>query len=212
MPVKKLLPITFFAIALAFIEAVVVVYLRELYYPEGFYFPLKLMPPGILLTEVLREIAAIVAIAAVSLANGKNRIAKLAIFLFIFGVWDVFYYVWLKALINWPESLLTWDILFLIPVTWVAPVLAPVIVSIVMIIMAISILYIQTKTESPVKFNRTLFILGAVVIFISFIWNTWNTNLVTIQPTASDFPWLIFIIGVLLWCFLPRIILSTEKK
>jgi len=208
LPVKKLSPITFFAISLAFIEAVVVVYLRELYYPEGFYFPLKLIPPKILLTEILREIATIVVITAVSLANGKNRITKFATFLFIFGVWDIFYYVWLKTLLNWPQNLFTWDILFLIPVTWVAPVLAPVLVSIVMIIMAISILYIQTKTECPVKFNWILFISGAVVIFVSFVWNTWNTNLVTRQPTASDFPWLIFIIGVLLWSPLLRIILS----
>ena len=129
-------------------------------------------------------------------------------FLFIFGVWDIFYYVWLKTLLNWPQNLFTWDILFLIPVTWVAPVLAPALVSIVMIIMAISILYIQTKTECPVKFNWILFISGAVVIFVSFVWNTWNTNLVTRQPTASDFPWLIFIIGVLLWSPLLRIILS----
>jgi len=77
LPVKKLSPITFFAISLAFIEAVVVVYLRELYYPEGFYFPLKLIPPKILLTEILREIATIVVITAVSLANGKKQNHKI---------------------------------------------------------------------------------------------------------------------------------------
>jgi hypothetical protein len=47
-------------------------------------------------------------------------------------VWDIFYYVWLKVLLDWPASLLTPDILFLIPLPWWGPVIAPVLIALLM--------------------------------------------------------------------------------
>ena len=62
-----------------------------------------------------------------------TRRQRLAYALVAFGVWDIFYYVWLKVLTGWPHSLLDWDVLFLIPLPWWGPVLAPVLISLLMI-------------------------------------------------------------------------------
>jgi len=140
MPVYKastnLIWITFFAIAMAFVESAVVVYLRELYYPEGFNFPLVLLPGRIALTEFLREIATLIMLLGIGFLAGRNFRQRFAWFIYSFAIWDIFYYVFLKLILDWPSSWLTWDILFLIPVIWTGPVLAPVLVSLTMIILS----------------------------------------------------------------------------
>ena len=118
-----------FSVAMAFLEAIVVVYLRQLYYPQGFDFPLSPLAPKTIAMEWLREIATIIMLVAVGAIAGKNPLQKFASFLYSFAVWDIFYYVGLKLILDWPSSLLTWDILFLFPVRWIGPVLAPVICS-----------------------------------------------------------------------------------
>lgn len=168
--IKPLILVTVFSIAMAALEAIVVVYLREIYYPDGFRFPLVYIPPGIFLIEILREVATLVMLVCIGIMLGKNRIQRFAYFLLSFAIWDIFYYVWLKVLLNWPESLLTWDILFLIPVTWVGPVLAPVLCSLTMIIMGLFIINIEdSKRKLIIKpLDWVLIISGAVLIFITF--------------------------------------------
>ncbi|MBK6833902.1 MAG: hypothetical protein IPG89_06345 [Bacteroidetes bacterium] len=56
---------------------------------------------------------------------GKTRLTRFAYFIIAFAIWDIFYYVFLYVLLQWPESLFTWDILFLVPVPWTGPVIAP---------------------------------------------------------------------------------------
>ena len=147
---KKLIAIIAFTIALAFIEAVVVVYLRAIFYPDGFVFPLASFLSDdhwlkFLRIEICREAATLVILCSSSWLFGKNRRTRLAYFLTIFALWDIFYYVWLKALLGWPSSILQWDILFLIPVPWAAPVLAPVILSLTMLSGAVLILSRQSQ-------------------------------------------------------------------
>jgi len=132
--------ITFFAIAMGFLESAVVVYLRAIYYPEGFAFPLKIIEGPIAITEIIREAATIVMLGTVSFLAARRWILRFAWFIYIFAIWDIFYYLFLWALLGWPESLLTWDILFLIPTIWVGPVLAPVINSVTMILLAVVII------------------------------------------------------------------------
>jgi hypothetical protein len=127
-----------FGVAFAYIESSVVVYLRAIFYPDGFTFPIAdftKMPGALtfLLTEIGRELATLVLIftSAFLMADSPRR--RLAYFLIIFAVWDIFYYIWLKLLLDWPASLLDWDILFLIPSVWAGPVLAPLITSAVML-------------------------------------------------------------------------------
>jgi hypothetical protein len=70
-----------------------------------------------------------------------KRLERFAWFSFCFGVWDIFYYVFLKAILDWPATVLDWDILFLVPVVWVGPVLAPCIVSVGMIALGCILLH-----------------------------------------------------------------------
>ena len=162
-----------FAIAMGFLEAIVVVYLRELYYPNGFGFPLQTMPAGILTVELVREICTLVMLLVIALIAGKNKLQKFAWFIYCFAVWDIFYYVGLKIFLNWPASLMTWDLLFLIPVAWVGPVLAPVICSLTMILLAACIVVLPEKGyHVRIKISEwTPIIGGAVIIFIAFIWD-----------------------------------------
>lgn len=128
-----------YAVAMACLEAVVVVYLRELYYPRGFTFPLVVLPARIALVEIGREAATVVMILAVARLGVRGFWPAFNGFMFVFGVWDIFYYAWLKVFLGWPESLLDWDVLFLIPVPWIGPVLAPVLVSLSLIAAALAV-------------------------------------------------------------------------
>jgi hypothetical protein len=122
-----------FALAFAFVEAAVVVYLRAIYYPGGFAMPLAAMGGDHLAVEVGREIATMVMLLAVAWIGGRQAWERFGLFCVAFGVWDVFYYAWLKVLLNWPAGLLDWDVLFLIPLPWIGPVIAPLLVSCAMI-------------------------------------------------------------------------------
>ena len=169
--VKKYLPLTIFALAMGFLEAIVVVYVRELYYPEGFEFPLKPLPEWLIKVEIVREICTLLMLGTMAWLSGKNFLQRLAVFLFIFGIWDIFYYIGLKVFLNWPESFFTWDILFLIPITWIGPVLAPVICSAIMIGAAILfewILFFQ-KNERLKPYELLLLFVGAGFILYTFI-------------------------------------------
>lgn len=169
---NKILFLVLFGIAMGFFEAAVVVYLRQLYYPDGFSFPLKIMAPGELSIEYLREFSTLVMLFSLAMVAGRNFYERFSFFLLSFGIWDIFYYVWLKVLLDWPQSILTWDILFLIPIVWVGPVLAPVICALTMVIIGISILYFQQRGYR-VRINFLEWILlfcGALIILITFLW------------------------------------------
>ena len=110
----KIFWITIFGIAMGFAEAAVVVYLRAIYYPEGFSFPLKILTDYKIMIEVLREIATLFMLLSVAFFAGRKFWERFAYFILPFGIWDIFYYIWLKVLIDWPSSMFDWDILFLI--------------------------------------------------------------------------------------------------
>ncbi len=166
----KFFPLFFFAVAMGFLEAIVVVYVRELYYPNGFNFPLVNLPGWLVGIEIIREFSTLIMLFTVAWIAGTTFLQRLSGFLFLFGIWDIFFYLALKIFLNWPESLLTWDILFLIPITWIGPVLAPVICSIVMIPMAFLFEYYHHKIENLKIKQRELLlmVLGAFVIYVAF--------------------------------------------
>jgi hypothetical protein len=149
--ISRLIIVAIFSIAFAYIESAVVVYLREIFHPNGFDFPLKVLDTAdtdirLFFTEVGREAATLVLILTACSLFGENRRQRVAYFLAIFAIWDIFYYVWLKALLDWPASIMDWDILFLIPVTWASPVLVPVIVSLTMFGFSLVILLLDTRS------------------------------------------------------------------
>ena len=124
-----------FAAAMAWVESAVVYYLRTMvnrinpYQPD----PLPLIG-GLGQVELVRELATLLMLLAVGYLAGRNWASRLGYTAIAFGVWDILYYVFLKVICDWPRSLLDWDILFLIPLPWWGPVIAPMSIAALMIL------------------------------------------------------------------------------
>jgi hypothetical protein len=189
--IRIILWVTVFAIAMAFLETAVVIYLRKLYYPEGFEFPLKIIDQDVAITEFIREIATLIMLAGIGFFAGRNNIERFAFFIFSFAIWDIFYYVFLYLLLGWPASLFTWDVLFLVPVTWVGPVLAPVINSITMILLAAVIIYwIEINRACRIGLSAWLLLVaGSLVVITAYVQDYWTfmtERFTTLQMFSSS--------------------------
>jgi len=196
--------ITLFAIAMAFLESLFVVYLRNIVHPIG---------SPIFNLELARETATIIMLACIGILAGRERHEKFAFFAYSFAIWDIFYYIFLKIVLNWPPSLFTWDTLFYIPVKWAGPVIAPVLVSLTLIVFALVIekaegtgkkVYLKLSEES-------LFIGGILVvlftflydyskIFINGVFSLSGQEILQLMNayTPTTYNWTVFIIGELL--------------
>ncbi|MFC2075819.1 hypothetical protein ACFLT7_01925 [candidate division KSB1 bacterium] len=183
-----------FAAAMALVEAAVVVYLRELYYPDGFGFPLVAIPTALYLTELAREAATIIMLAALAVLTVRRPLARFLVFSFCFAVWDIGYYFWLKLLLGWPGSLLEPDILFLIPLPWIAPVLAPIVVSVCLIAAALIPDRLFAELKPPGAAAWTAAVAGGVLVIGSFLA---GTSTLIQQTTPENYPWWLFIAGIL---------------
>jgi hypothetical protein len=207
---RVLIALVLFGAAFGYVEASVVVYLRTIYEPirqkisprpPGELFPLitpqQLAAAGPensarLWTELGREAATLLMLAAIGLAVARDFQQWTAAFLIAFGVWDICFYLSLLLLIHWPASLLTWDILFLIPVPWVGPVLAPVIVSLSMIGCG----YIALTRPLAMKLRHWLAIVGGgIVVVLACCLDFPNT---TRGGMPNPFHWGVFTAGELL--------------
>jgi hypothetical protein len=123
------LAVVAFGIAMGYLEATVVVYLRAaIDVPSAVPAQPKILG-AFEAVETVRELATLVMIAAVGWLAGRTRLERLAWAAVVFGAWDIIYYLGLRQLIGWPPDLATWDVLFLVPVPWVGPVWAPIAVS-----------------------------------------------------------------------------------
>lgn len=160
-----------FAIAMGFLEAAVVIYLRKLYYPEGFSFPMVPMGQEVMTTELLRELATVLMLLSAGGMLARSALERFAWFIFCFGVWDIVYYVGLWAVLDWPSSLATWDVLFLLPVPWFGPVYAPVLVAIGLILLATMLVLARERDPGFEVLGKEWLqmILGALVIILSFV-------------------------------------------
>lgn len=170
---RLLIIITAFAIAMGFLESAVVVYLREILNPEGFVFPLSPIPGSLALTELIREVATLVMLVSIGILASKRFSTGFAWFIFCFAIWDIFYYVFLKLLLGWPESLFTWDLLFLIPTYWTGPVLSPILVSLTMILLAMAIL-VRADRGIDSRIPRMVWtglILGSLILIFGFVFD-----------------------------------------
>lgn len=216
--IKTFIWLTIFAIAMGFLESAVVIYIRELYYPDGFEFPLQVISSNIMIVEILREFATIIMLIVIGVFSGRTKTEKFGFFLFCFAIWDLFYYVFLKIFLAWPETLLTWDVLFLIPLTWVGPVICPVLLSFAMIALSLVISLYTNKSKSfTIKYYEwALLVGGSVIVIISFVWEYVKFMLLEfrfkelfqisklpdllnqgLQFIPQNFPWFIFITGFL---------------
>jgi len=197
-----------FGISFGYVEAAVVVYLRAIYDPirdrihpgrgPDDLFPL-ISPqeladsgpenPRRLPIEIVREAATMLMLASVALALARNFHEWLAAFSVVFGIWDITFYAFLRIMIHWPQSLNTWDILFLIPVPWVGPIWSPVAVALTMVVCGL----IALQRGIRVRLRDAAVILaGAAVIFASFIWDFRNT---LAGGMPNPFNWPLFLAG-----------------
>jgi hypothetical protein len=168
-----LLVVTIFSIAMGLLESAVVIYMRAILYTEGFGFPLSPVQPDLMLTELLREGATIVMLLGIGFLAGRNKSERFAWFLYSFAIWDIFYYVFLWLLIGWPSSLMTYDVLFLLPSTWIGPVITPIIISLTMMAFALLILVVNRQKED-IKIpgiSWLLLITGSLILILGFIWD-----------------------------------------
>lgn len=137
MPVdlwRRGLVVTAYAVAMAYAEAAVVVYLRTLYGIGDLLGDVPARPDPLVLVELGREAATLVMLFTVGQLAGRARAARWGCFLYAWGLWDLAYYGWLRALVGFPGNLAEWDLLFLIPLPWWAPVWAPVLAAILLVV------------------------------------------------------------------------------
>jgi hypothetical protein len=167
--------VVIYAAAMAWVESAVVFYLRSMmgrlepYQPN----PLPVIG-GFARVELTRELATLVMLVAVGFLAGRTWRTRFGYAVIAFGVWDIFYYVFLKMICDWPHSLLDWDILFLLPVPWWGPVLAPVLISGLMILWGTLVSQIEQST-TPTLSNwrvRILNLTGIAFALYAFMADT----------------------------------------
>ncbi|MFA6314710.1 MAG: hypothetical protein WC681_24800 [Sterolibacterium sp.] len=187
-----------FGVSMGYFEAAVVVDLRQIFCPGGNLFPIQIELNQLGIVELGREFFSLVMLASVAVLAGRNRLQRLGHFLALFAVWDVFYYVFLKLLIGWPESLMTWDLLFMLPVPWIGPVLAPVIVSATIFVLGRLLVRIGGR---GIELHRGAWWLSGgcaagLVLVVSFCWDCQH---IMKGGLPRSFPWGIFAIGELMF-------------
>lgn len=184
-----------FGVAVGWFEASVVIYLRALYYPDGFDFPLVIAWDRIAFVEIVREAASLLLLAGAARLAGRHFLERFAAFMMLFGVWDLVYYAVLKLILGWPESLATWDILFLIPVPWIGPVWAPCIVAVALVAVG-SYLYWTADRPRPYRAHDWLIVIAAGLIVIAAFVSGWRV--VIDEAVPEYFPAWLFWAGLAL--------------
>jgi hypothetical protein len=202
------------AVALGYMEASVVVYLRRIiapvrrvHRPAAVAEPLPLLTVGqlsqagrefeqLLVVEVAREIAPLVILAAASWALRRRKGEAAAFFMLGFGLWDILYYLFLKVLLGWPASLGTWDVLYLIPTAWVAPVWAPLVIAGTLVVAGLGILLRRGELNLPRRCFVAWFLLavGTALVLTSFFLRTAEA----FEAVPARFDWAWFLGGWLL--------------
>jgi hypothetical protein len=191
------LNVVLFAVAMAWMESAVVLYLRTLSEELDPYAPFHVpLSPGILRAEMIREAATLVMLALVGWFAGHSRQSRLALFIVAFGTWDIFYYVFLVPLTGWPRSVLDWDILFLLPLPWWGPVLSPALIALLMIAGGTLVALCDTPERSVYPSRRAMLIAaaGCVVALYVFMEDSLrllsggSANLMNLRPQRFDWP------------------------
>ena len=175
------------------VEAAVVIYLRQLLHVEGSNITLSGIPRGIFTVEIVREFTTLVMLISVGVLAGSRPMGRFGSFIIAFGVWDIFYYVFLSMFHGWPRSFLDWDLLFLIPVPWMAPVLAPVLVSCGLIFSGYWLL-IREQQKKRIVVSLSDWIIEAVATVL-ILYSFTNNNSVS---TPEVFSWIFFLAGLVL--------------
>lgn len=159
-----------FAVAFGVEEAIIVVYLRHL---NVFAAPAYAL-------ETWREFCTLIVIGAAAWLSGTSAAERVKAFCFAFGAWDVVYYLGLWQLSGIPRIVDT-DVLFLIPVPWIAPVWAP---------MTFAVLLMVIGVMGVIRTRMALLAAGFILALLSFVYQT--------AFKSAGYPVWLFLISVLL--------------
>lgn len=191
-----------FAIAMAWLEAACVLYIRTLVDRIEPYQANPLpMNDSLGNVELWREAATLVMIAAVGLLAGRTWRRRAGYAAVAFGAWDIFYYVFLRIISGWPKTLFDWDILFLLPLPWWGPVIAPVSIAIVMMAWGT----LATQLREGARHERWTWALGWTGIVLAlgvFMVDAWRAlpqgREAVLRVLPATFNWPLFWLALLL--------------
>ncbi len=159
---NRCLVVVLYAASMAWVESAVVYYLRTMIdrlepYQAN---PLPIIG-GLGPVELVRELATLLMLLTVGILAGRTWRERIAYAVMAFGLWDICYYVFLKAMYGWPHSLLDWDILFLLPLPWWGPVIAPVSIALLMVVWGTLITQFQIETAPGTSSWKAALLCGA---------------------------------------------------
>ncbi len=198
------LTVAVFAVAMAWLESATVYYLRVLvdrlipYQADPLPIRGALGP-----VELVREAATLVMLLTVGMLAGRTWQTRLGYSAIAFGVWDIFYYVFLKVIYDWPSSLLEWDILFLLPLPWWGPVLAPMSVAVLMIVWGTLVTQPGTSgSRHPGVATGVLASIGIVLALYVFMADALHVAHLGADATRAMLPdafnWSVFAVALML--------------
>jgi len=190
-----------FALAFGWIEGCVVVYLRDLYLRDaalegpgiGLLVTAVALPLRTVRLELVREACTLLVLVAVGWMSSRRMAGRWGAFLVGFGVWDLMYYLTLWIVLSWPDSLWTWDILFLIPVPWVAPVWAPVVIASLFVVVGSWLFYTEQDRRAWRWTDAFAVVIACAIIVASFLV---ESAAAVEHRVPSTFPAWLFWIGV----------------
>jgi hypothetical protein len=192
---------------MAYLEAAVVVYLRRIFGITELTNALGAFDGQISRIEIGREAATLTMLFAISMIAGINMQSRIGHFLLSFGVWDIFYYVWLKVFLNWPATFFDYDLLFLLPLPWWGPILTPLLLALIMTVTGLRLVNLD-QLGIKVHFlwaDWVILIAGILIVLYAFMADALaalsceTAILVQLQPTG--FQWPVYSVGLFLILF-----------
>jgi len=198
---SKIFWVSAFSIAMAFLEAAVVVYLRRVYGITDLILQVPPFDAQIAAIEVGRELATLVMLLSIGWIAGETFQSKAGFAFITFGLWDIFYYIWLWVFIGWPQSILEPDLLFLIPLPWWGPVLSPVLIALLMVTGGI-IAVIKTEKRQALHIDAWFWVClisGVLILLYTFmadalmVFPADASTLSGLKP--SQFNWPVYFLG-----------------
>jgi hypothetical protein len=199
------LVVVLFAVAMAWLESATVYYLRAMVDRIEPYQPDPLPIRGVLgQVELVREAATLLMLLTVGTLAGRTWPQRWGYTAIAFGVWDILYYVFLRMITGWPKSLLDWDVLFLLPLPWWGPVLAPVSIAVLMIVWGT--LTTQAGDRAPAG-SLTWTVWGSSGMGIALALYVFMADAIRMLPQGPEvirqvlptsFDWSVFVVALML--------------
>lgn len=197
----KIIWVSVFSIAMAYLEAAVVVYLRRVYGITNLILQVPLFDKEIAAIEVGRELTTLVMLLCIGWIAGETFQSRVGFTFITFGLWDIFYYIWLRVFIGWPQSIIEPDLLFLIPLPWWGPVLSPVLIALLMVTGGI-IAVIKTEKKQTLHID-TWFWVCLITGVLILLYNFMADALIALPADAStlsglkpsQFNWPVYFLG-----------------